>query len=63
MIHTVGPIVYGEFHFPNGEAAEIAVRAVTDFLESHGDAMDRVIFNVFKDSDREIYERIFASGL
>lgn len=100
VIHTVGPIVYGEltdalreglrrcyesvlnccvengirsvafccistgeFHFPNEDAAKIAVKAVTDFLEAHGNAMDRVIFNVFKDSDREIYERIFASGL
>lgn len=52
----------GEFHFPNEEAAKIAVKTVTDFLKSHGDAMDRVVFNVFKDSDREIYERIFASG-
>lgn len=97
VIHTVGPIVYGEltdalrddlrhcyesvlqccadngirsvafccistgeFHFPNEEAAKIAVKAVTDFLEAHADAVDRVIFNVFKDSDGEIYCRIFT---
>lgn len=95
VIHTVGPIVYGEltdalredlrrcyesvlrccvengirsvafccistgeFHFPNGEAAEIAVKAVTDFLSAHADSIDRVIFNVFKDSDMEIYENL-----
>lgn len=97
VIHTVGPIVYGEladtlreelrrcyesvlrccvengirsvafccistgeFHFPNEEAAEIAVKTVTDFLETNEDVMKRIIFNVFKDEDREIYERIFT---
>lgn len=97
VIHTVGPIVYGEltdalrddlrrcyesvltccaengirsvafccistgeFHFPNEEAAQIAVKAVTDFLSTHADAIDRVIFNVFKDEDREIYEKILT---
>lgn len=47
----------GEFHFPNDRAAEIAVETVTDFLEKH-DCMERIVFNVFKDSDREIYEKI-----
>lgn len=47
----------GEFHFPNKEAAEIAVRTVTQFLAEYGeDKFDRIIFNVFKDEDREIYE-------
>ena len=48
----------GEFHFPNDRAAQIAVETVTAFMEAHGSAMERVIFNVFKDSDREIYEEI-----
>ena len=26
----------GEFHFPNDEAAKIAVESVTEFLEEHG---------------------------
>lgn len=50
----------GEFHFPNDRAAEIAVESVTDFLKSYGDTMDRVIFNVFKESDRDIYEKLFV---
>ena len=49
----------GEFHFPNKEAAEIAVDTVKRFLEKHGDAFDRVIFNVFKDMDLEYYMRQF----
>ena len=48
----------GEFHFPNGEAAKIAWETVLNFLQTHDKAMERVIFNVFKDSDREIYERL-----
>lgn len=46
----------GEFHFPNDRAAEIAVETVTRFLEKHADCMERIIFNVFKDSDKYIYE-------
>ncbi len=46
----------GVFHFPNKRAAEIAVRTVTDWLAEHPDKMNRVIFNVFKDEDREYYD-------
>lgn len=49
----------GEFHFPNKEAAEIAVSTTEVFLEKHGEAFDRVIFNVFKDMDLEYYKRQF----
>ena len=48
----------GEFHFPNEEAAKIAWETVTDFLETYSESLERVIFNVFKDSDREIYEAL-----
>jgi len=47
----------GEFHFPNDEAARIAVKTVLCFMEEYEQKFDRVIFNVFKDVDREIYER------
>ena len=36
----------GVFHFPNKKAAEIAVK------------VERVIFNVFKDEDKAIYEKL-----
>ena len=49
----------GEFHFPNGLAAEIAVKTVKDFLDEHpGCSVKQVVFNVFKDVDRQIYESI-----
>ena len=44
----------GEFRFPNAAAAQIAVDTVREFLNEEGVGM-RVIFNVFKDIDREIY--------
>ncbi len=46
----------GVFHFPNKRAAEIAVKTVTDWMKQHPDAMERVIFNVFKDEDKAYYE-------
>lgn len=47
----------GEFHFPNETAAEIAVRTVKEFLAKQT-IVKKVIFNVFKDMDREIYTRL-----
>lgn len=46
----------GEFHFPNEEAAEIAVKTVMRCLEGNSKMFDRIIFNVFKDEDKTIYE-------
>ena len=49
----------GEFRFPNQLAAEIAVQTVNDYLTTHPDCcVKQVVFNVFKDEDREIYQRI-----
>ncbi len=47
----------GVFRFPNKRAAQIAVKTVTDWLTEHPASMNRVIFNVFKDEDREYYEQ------
>lgn len=49
----------GVFQFPNKRAAEIAVSTVSEWLAEDPDAMDRVIFNVFKDEDRRYYEELF----
>ena len=46
----------GVFHFPNKNAAEIAVRTVTEWMKEHPSMMERVIFNVFKDEDKKYYE-------
>ena len=94
VLHTVGPIVYGqltqqhcrqladcyrscmelaantglksiafccistgEFHFPQKKAAEIAVQTVTEFLQ-RDTQIEKVIFNVFKQEDFDIYRGI-----
>lgn len=49
----------GEFHFPNGRAAEIAVRAVKEY-KRQTDSKIKVIFNVFKECDYAIYARLLG---
>lgn len=51
----------GEFHFPNQEAAEIAVKTVTDFLQQNT-SIQKVIFNVFKDTDAQIYRDLLGEN-
>ena len=50
----------GEFHFPNDLAAEIAVRTVKEFLKKQT-SVKKVIFNVFKDLDKAIYEQLLRA--
>lgn len=46
----------GEFHFPNKLAAQIAVETVDRYLSSS--KLERVIFNVFKEEDYNIYKKL-----
>ena len=46
----------GEFHFPNEQAAQIAVETVKQFI-NRKTSVKKVIFNVFKDLDKAIYEK------
>lgn len=48
----------GEFRFPNELAAEIAVSTVRTFIKNHPESEIKVVFNVFKDSDFNIYRKI-----
>ena len=48
----------GVFHFPGRRAAEIAVKTVTGWMAAHPGAMERVIFNDFKDEDKAYYEQL-----
>ena len=49
----------GVFRFPADRAAEIAVETVERFLRDKT-SIQRVVMNVFKDSDREIYQGLLA---
>ena len=97
VLHTVGPIVYGEltkrheklladcyrscltladahglsslafccistgeFRFPNRRAAEIAVETVKEYKKSSQSKI-KVIFNVFKEADYEIYSELLRT--
>ena len=51
----------GEFHFPNQLAAEIAVQTVKEFLQQRT-SVKKVIFNVFKDMDKKIYEQLLRTN-
>ena len=70
VLHTVGPIIglhsiafccisTGVFRFPPELAAETAIGTVEEYLRKDS-CIQRVIFNVFKDSDLEIYRNLLA---
>ena len=50
----------GVFHFPNERAAGIAVQNVKEFL-SKQTSVKKVIFNVFKDLDKELYAELLGA--
>lgn len=49
----------GVFHFPNREAAQIAVETVLRALEEQK-GIRRVVFNVFQDVDRDAYRELLG---
>lgn len=51
----------GEFHFPNQRAAEIAIQTVRQYQKRTNSGM-RVIFNVFKTADWDIYRKLLEAA-
>lgn len=49
----------GVFMFPNRRAAEIAVKTVREYRKENNSKIE-VVFNVWKDVDREIYRRLLG---
>ena len=47
----------GVFGYPKAPAATTAIEAVSEWLLKHPDTLDLVVFNVFSDEDRLVYER------
>ena len=50
----------GEFHFPNERAAEIAIQTVQEYKHETKSKI-KVIFNVFKERDHELYARLLGA--
>jgi len=50
----------GEFRFPNRPAAEIAVQTVRKYIKENKSEI-KVIFNVFKNEDYEIYKELLRA--
>ena len=51
----------GEFHFPNEQAAQIAIETVKQFMNTKT-SVKKVIFNVFKDLDKAIYKKLLGTA-
>lgn len=51
----------GEFHFPNDKAAKIAVQTVRDYRRQTHSNLE-VIFNVFKETDYQIYRHLLTEN-
>ena len=49
----------GEFHFPNDKGAKIAIETVSEYKKLTNSKI-KVIFNVFKNSDYEIYRELLG---
>ena len=49
----------GVFNFPQGLAAEIAVKTVDEWLDSNSHNFTHIIFNVFLEEDFSCYVRVF----
>lgn len=50
----------GEFRFPNDKAAKIAADTVKEYKQKTGSKI-KVIFNVFKDKDYQIYRKLLCT--
>ncbi len=50
----------GVFGFPAKPAAQLAVETVAEWLAQHPGRFDRVVFNVFSDSDRALYQECLS---
>jgi O-acetyl-ADP-ribose deacetylase (regulator of RNase III) len=51
----------GVFGFPKPDAASIAVRTVDDWLTTHPNHFEKIIFNVFSNNDYNEYLKIFQT--
>ena len=51
----------GKFRFPKTQACKLAIKAVEEFLDTHNDEIDKIVFNIYIEEDYEIYEQYIRS--
>lgn len=49
----------GLYGYPKQEAAVISYNAIMNYLKNNNEFFDKIIFNVFTNEDKEIYEQLF----
>lgn len=52
----------GVYGFPKDRAAEIAIKAVRDFVAAHKDVFDEIIFTCFDEENYTIYNKLLSSS-
>ena len=59
-IHSISfpAISTGVYGYPIREAAKVSIKAVVDVLEKDSDSFDRIVFMMFSERDREVYEAV-----
>ncbi len=64
-IHTIAfcAISTGVFGFPKQEAAQIAVYTVNEWLSTHLNNFEKIVFNVFSEEDFHIYSNVFSKRI
>ena len=61
-VHSIAfpAISTGVYGYPLDAATQIAVDTVTKFMKQRETVFDRIVFNVFKDGDRKLYEKLLS---
>ncbi|MDR7235921.1 O-acetyl-ADP-ribose deacetylase (regulator of RNase III) [Neobacillus drentensis] len=52
----------GVFGFPKPDAANIAIKTVNDWLNTHSNHFEKIIFNLFSEGDYKEYINVFEPG-
>ncbi|MBQ6220237.1 MAG: protein-ADP-ribose hydrolase [Methanosphaera sp.] len=52
----------GVFRFPKDLASQIAIKTVDSYLEENYEHFDKIVFNVYSNGDKDIYERLFQKS-
>ena len=49
------------FGYPNEDACQVALEAVSNFMQQHEDDVDLIIFCTFTEKDHQIYQKYMSS--